>query len=260
MEEIIVGISLFDNEWNYLLQIVNRIYSCESYENVCKTIAYQIYTLIPYKQNVFFKIERENGLPVIKEPLSYNVSGGISDSTRFLEGDYPRWSEYIMSPKSTVFRQSDLIPADKWEKSRVYRDIWQPQGNYWGLFLSIVSNDQPLMLLLLTRSKKDTDFTNKDVRILNLLSVTLEQKLETLKTSFQYRSSASLDARLASFSLTKRESEIVRLLCQNMNTEEVCEEMVISSSTFHKHLSNIYAKTGFKNRIQLFNYFNGYSE
>ena len=54
----------------------------------------------------------------------------------FMNGEYPRWSEFIMSPYSTVFRQSDLIAPSKWENTRVYQDIWKPKGIFWGLFMS----------------------------------------------------------------------------------------------------------------------------
>lgn len=251
-------LNLFDNEWHYLLQLVNRIYACTSYEDVCKTIAYQLPTLIKYKQNIFFELDKHNGLPIIKDPLSFNVTGEVSDSSRFLTGEYPHWSEYIMSSHSNVFRQSDLVPKEKWERSRVYHDIWQPQDNYWGLFLSVINHDQPLLLMLFTRCRYDDDFTSKDMRILQLLSVTLEQKLLSLKKVTDFHPTGSIESRLAEFTLTKREREIIQLLCSNQDTEHVCEKMVISTSTFHKHLSNIYSKTGFKNRIQLCNYFNGY--
>lgn len=254
-----MSINLYGNEWHYLLQLVNRIYACNNFEEVCKTIAYQLHTLIAYKQNIFFELDKHNDLPIIKDPLSFNVTGEISDSSRFLAGEYPHWSEYIMSAHSNVFRQSDLVPQNKWEKSRVYREIWQPQDNYWGLFLSVVNHDQPLLLMLFTRSRFEDDFSNKDMRILQLLSVTLEQKLLDLKTVSDFRPVGSFESRLADFSLTKRETEMIRLLCSNMDTEHICEKMVISTSTFHKHLSNIYSKTGFKNRIQLCNYFNGYT-
>lgn len=255
-----MDIKLFDHEWHYLLQMVNRIYMCRSYEDVCKTVAYQLHTLISYRHNVFFEIDRKNGLPVVKDALSFQVSGDASDSTRFLGGDYPHWSEYIMSTHSNVFRQSDLVPKEKWEKSRVYRDIWLPQNNYWGLFLSVIHNDQPLVLMLFTRPKDKENFNNKDMRIMQILSTTLEQKLSQLKEPAAYHPPGSFEERIADFGFTRREKEIVSLICNNLDTDRICEKIVISSSTFQKHLSNIYNKTGFKNRIQLYNYCNGYSQ
>ena len=64
-----------------------------------------------------------------------------------------------------------------------------------------------------------------------------------------------LFARSAQYQLTKRETEIARLICENKNSEEICGELVISTATLNKHLSNIYAKTNVKGRVQLYQLF-----
>lgn len=97
-----------------------------------------------------------------------------------MNGNYPSWSEFIMSADSTVFRQSDLISTAKWEHTHVYREIWAPINGYWGLMMSVIYNDHPLILLGLYREKSKGDFIDRDVYIMNLLKPALEIKLYSL--------------------------------------------------------------------------------
>ena len=56
----------------------------------------------------------------------------------------------------------------------------------------------------------------------------------------------------ANFGLTKRETEIVSLVCSGKGGDEMCQSLYITHATLSKHLSNIYAKAKVKNRTQLF--------
>lgn len=50
--------------------------------------------------------------------------------------------------------------------------------------------------------------------------------------------------------LTNREREIFNLLVQNMDTEDIAEELNISSKTVRNHISNVIQKLGLKSRSQ----------
>lgn len=51
--------------------------------------------------------------------------------------------------------------------------------------------------------------------------------------------------------LTEREMEILRLLCKHMTNREIGEELFISENTVKYHKSNMLAKTGFDNAVDL---------
>lgn len=243
---------LLDYEWQFLLQLVSRIYCCDTYESVCSTTMQQLQTLIPFEKGVCFRTQRQNGKTEICDPVSLTPD---EDYTFFLKGNYPRWAEFVMSPSSTSFRQSDLVQGERWEKSRVYREIWHPQNIYWGLFLSVVYQDQPQMLLGLFRPQKEKDFGDRELFIINMLCNALEHRLYQIgnphDTAFGLEKLPLTVA--ADYSLTKREAEITDLICRGYSSEKLCEDLYISPSTLNKHLSNIYYKTGAKNRLQLVN-------
>ena len=113
---------LLDYEWKFLLQLVSRIDAAEGYEETCRVLMEHLQTVLPFDRAFCLRIGREEGRVSISEPVNYRLS---DDYSVFLNGSYPRWSEFIMSPSSMVFSQSELVEdGEHWERSRVYREIW----------------------------------------------------------------------------------------------------------------------------------------
>jgi len=54
--------------------------------------------------------------------------------------------------------------------------------------------------------------------------------------------------------LSRREKEILLLMCEGFNSKEIAEKLVISPSTVHSHRSNIMAKLGLNSRYELIQY------
>ena len=51
--------------------------------------------------------------------------------------------------------------------------------------------------------------------------------------------------------LSKREQEVALYVAQGMSNQEVADKMFVSLRTIKAHLSSIYEKTGFRNRLEL---------
>ncbi|MBI5560619.1 MAG: helix-turn-helix transcriptional regulator [Deltaproteobacteria bacterium] len=50
------------------------------------------------------------------------------------------------------------------------------------------------------------------------------------------------------FGLTKREGEVVRLVCSGMTNREISEELFVSEHTVKSHIKNLMKKTGISSR------------
>lgn len=59
----------------------------------------------------------------------------------------------------------------------------------------------------------------------------------------------------AKYSITKREMEIIELICEGQTNKEIAEKLFISIDTVKDHNYNIFRKTSVKNRTQLANLF-----
>jgi DNA-binding CsgD family transcriptional regulator len=65
------------------------------------------------------------------------------------------------------------------------------------------------------------------------------------------------ESRLLAFSekheISKRECEVVRLICRGLSNQEISETLFISLQTVKDHTHRIFVKTGVRNRVQLSN-------
>ena len=58
----------------------------------------------------------------------------------------------------------------------------------------------------------------------------------------------------AHMSLSAREMEIIDLVAAGLTNQEIAERLTISKRTVDNHVSNMFTKTGSKNRVALLNW------
>ena len=56
------------------------------------------------------------------------------------------------------------------------------------------------------------------------------------------------------YELSEREIEIIELVAQGLTNQEIAASLTISKRTVDNHVSNIFTKTGAKNRVALLNW------
>ena len=66
-----------------------------------------------------------------------------------------------------------------------------------------------------------------------------------------YPQAKTIPLALGEAPLTRREQEVLRLICKNLTSEEIAEELFITPSTVKYHKANMLAKTGFTKTIDL---------
>ena len=64
-----------------------------------------------------------------------------------------------------------------------------------------------------------------------------------------------LEGLLKKYNISNREWEVIQLICEGKTNKQIEEILFISLQTVKDHVSNIYQKTGVKNRVQLNNLF-----
>jgi DNA-binding CsgD family transcriptional regulator len=65
--------------------------------------------------------------------------------------------------------------------------------------------------------------------------------------------SDKLELMTVKYEISKRETEIVELICKGMSNQEISNSLFISLQTVKDHVYRIFLKTGVKNRVQLTN-------
>ena len=165
----------------------------------------------------------------------------------------PRGHSPLVAVHHGAAQQSDLIAAEDWIHSDIYRNIWEPCRLYWALGATIQYRDRPLALVALFRERDKADFNPKEFHILHTLKDALERKFYDLlaEPAAGVLPAERLRQGAAGYGLTKRETEIAELVCRNLSTEEICEKLYLAPATLSKHLSNIYGKVKVTGRIAL---------
>jgi len=66
--------------------------------------------------------------------------------------------------------------------------------------------------------------------------------------------SASAQPPSTRLALSEREIEIIELVALGLTNQEIAEQLTISKRTVDNHVSNVFSKTGAKNRVVLLNW------
>ena len=69
----------------------------------------------------------------------------------------------------------------------------------------------------------------------------------------------SLEHFIKQYKISKRETEIVHLVCHGKSNQEISDSLFISLQTVKDHIHHIYLKTGVRNRVQLTNLIRNFS-
>jgi DNA-binding CsgD family transcriptional regulator len=172
----------------------------------------------------------------------------------FGQVDYARW--VFSSHESVVYRESDLINTELRTKSSFYLDYLKPAGFVNVAGVSIADRGVCVGAITLYRTDRYGDFTDKDIYLLKQLLPHLQNKLTVETTAVEYNVKQSKNSSyfLTQFNLSKREIEILRLLCDGKSNSEISGLLSISVNTVKKHISNIFNKLNVDSRTQLIHF------
>lgn len=85
----------------------------------------------------------------------------------------------------------------------------------------------------------------------------IKQFFHKYHTEYMIKSTNKFDELIEKHSITKREKEIIELICKGKTNKEIGEELFITPLTVRDHISKIFTKTKVKSRLQLANLFRG---
>ena len=252
-----------DREFEFFSQLIYRINSLSGYENVAQTLLNQLKYIVPFNKGLVSRFQEvKPGKLQCTGSVVINPPGVDFDEDIYNKGHYNSlWHSYTLSPWSNTIRGTDMRDETAFLSSPLYRDVYEPQGIYYSLQTVLIYQDMLVSLLSIFRPKSDGDFSDRDMFILKSLAPHLALKFyneiySSSNSNIPVENSYSLQDRklqfkvIQKFGLTKRESEILLLLCDGMQNQELLSELFISKSTLDKHLNSIYRKMGVKNRTQ----------
>ncbi|MEL6867190.1 MAG: response regulator transcription factor [Bacteroidota bacterium] len=172
-------------------------------------------------QELIDKIRAADHLPdVILMDLKMPVMDGI-EATKQLKASHP---------------QIKIILLTMYDDERLINYMMEHGANGY-----LLKNEEPEVLREAIESVYSKDFYFKDYVSKALLKGRLaNQKIEMENVSM-----------LSQVNLTRRELEILRLICQELTTGEIAQKLYLSHRTVEGHRNNLLRKTGVRNTAGL---------
>lgn len=249
-----IMMKLNDNDWNFINDLIFKIHSIPDLDEMRYTFLDLIRLLIPCDKLTFF-------LSTPEHYMHSAIQIGLSDERmrayekELCNQDYKKW--IFMTGQNKAYRMTDFFAPGVRESQDYYKTAYLPFGIHYEAILSLAYNGHFVGVVSLYRPRTMTDFTDREIYILEILkkhlAFRLYRELPEENKSQTGRQSRQLEVLYSKYCLTPREAEVLRLMTEGKKTSEICEKLCISSSTLKKHANNIYKKMNVNSRIELIN-------
>lgn len=238
-----------NSDWIILNSIIYKMYSTDNLSEMQSNLLAQLKELIDFDSAAFFLSSADNPHQLTK-PVGYNypedqLNEYIRNQKRF---DYSEG--IVFTDKNMVYRSSDLVPEKIRTSTEYYKKIYIKNNWHYSLHLNISYNDIFLGTISFFRKKGKEDFTYDDMFVLE----TIKDHLALCLYRGQNNTISPLSIKECAekYGLSRREMCVLKRLVTEKTAQEISEELVITTNTLRKHISNIYKKMGISSRIQLF--------
>lgn len=172
----------------------------------------------------------------------------------FEQIDYTKW--IFSNSESIVFRESDMIKEELRKKSAYYMEYLKPLNLIHVAGISIASNGIRFGAANLYRNEQTGDFSKRDIYILEQFLPHLKQRFLNKTTDLEEKKDkfdATYKVLSGRYDLSKREIDVVKLVCIGKSNLEISEALFITPNTVKKHMTKILLKFKVANRVQLLN-------
>jgi len=133
---------------------------------------------------------------------------------------------------------SDFLSEEDFHRLDLYRAVYGPMGAEDNLSFLLPAPDGAVIAIAMNRPSRG--FSTEERELIELVRPHLIQAFRDA----QMRSALDplSDTRLGESGLSKRESEVMRLLVEGLSTKAVAERLTISPHTARHHIASIYEK------------------
>lgn len=246
--------TLNENDWNFLNDLIFKIHSTANLDEMRHQFMHLIQILIPCDKLTFFLSDSEHFMYApIQIGLSEERMQAYMDY--LWKEDYKKW--IFMTGQNKAYRMTDFYDSNDRERQEYYKKAYIPYNIHYEAVLSLAYNGRFVGVVSLYRPRTMTDFTDREIYILEILKKHLAFRLyRELNAEASYpdiRYNRKAEALSSRFHLTPRETEVLRLIAQGTQNACICENLFISASTLKKHTNSIYKKLHVNSKIELLN-------
>lgn len=263
------------NEWVFLSSLIYRIEETADEETMRRDLLARLTDLVDYDSADFFLCrEGKRTRTVVRDaekkkasaspepvtglwrPVFYNCAVNLSEEYDAI--DYSRGLVY--SGKSVVYRETDVVKDAERVKTEYFRRVYAPNHWHFSLQMVFAYDGHPLGAATLYRLEGQPDFSYDDVFLLDSLKDHISLRLwrdrmaeaEAERRRREAEKKPTVSVAAERFDLTKRETEVLRLMMDGKENNEIARDLAISVNTLKKHVLAVYRKIGVRDRVGLF--------
>ena len=235
--------------WIEIHDILLHAGSFRTPKELFKRFVKGVYRILPYDRAIAFFV---------------NDSGAVNDietlgvDRQWIE-DYLRYYSKLENGRyALVFdhryartRKSVSNRTFDWGNSKgdeFIAEYIKPQGLHHSLGVVFHDPGNMIKTIISFDRTKQSGFSQREIMIVEVLQAHLDNLYKNLLAE---PAQCSGPVRKTDQPLTKREQEIVHLLCNGLTPAAISQKLYLSTSTVYKHISNTYAKLHISNRQEL---------
>lgn len=245
---------LYGRDWSFIVEAIYEMNLEEDYRRAGRIALDALYVLIPSDQVMLTHMERIDRFSIRPTEVDY-VGMEAKFLDKFLKTSYDNdpYFRYCNVIKETkCFLDSDVMTDEFRESTPLFKEIYAPQGIYYGLRAYLTYKGEVIGNISLFNSKEHGDFNSRDMLVLETLAPHIALRLGKERDLGLCEHSRDREVSLAEWGLTTREQEIVQMVLKGMEDHQIANSLCIAKSTVKKHIYNIYQKLDVNNRVQLY--------
>jgi len=174
-------------------------------------------------------------------PYRAELDQAVDGVGRLLD-EHPLYRWYTSQPDWSPVRISDVIPWERFRRTRLLTEVLAPVGASHMMVIMLVPPSSGQFVYFGT-TRADPDFTDDDLQLCR----SLQPCLIALYTALTIAEQTS--PRRKTMILTRREHAVLGYLADGLTAEAIARRMSTRPATVRKHLQNLYAKLGTSDRL-----------
>ncbi|PKF31248.1 helix-turn-helix transcriptional regulator [Acinetobacter sp. C26M] len=199
---------------------------------------------------------------IIDAYFAYRINSNLKTFDHYFKNINKNTIEYYLKKMQqhdplfigkSIPSEDDILVLSKQPIPLQYENFMQKNNIGDNIELYFKFNKIPVLGISLIRNKKNGCFTNEEFIFLkcyqNFTNKYLQEELINNKVKFPFQK----------YKITKKEEEIIRLICMGKNNEQISKILFISISTVKTHIQHIFQKIQVNNKHQLVSRLHGNS-
>jgi DNA-binding CsgD family transcriptional regulator len=165
-----------------------------------------------------------------------------------LAHENPLYRRWLGTRDGRAYRFSDVAIREELEATRLYREVYAPLGINHQIALTLPSERDSILALVLHREERD--FSDGERDLLNRARPFL---IQVYRNALAYSAARrgvpdALEPALVASGLTERQAEVVRVVALGGSNRDVASTLGISPRTVQKHLQQAFRALGVSTR------------